>query len=561
MSAPVLNFSAQEARTAVIYCRVSTVRQADDELPIQSQRQRCEDKARALGATVLRVYADEGLSGQSDSRPAFQQAILYCETHAPTYFVTWSTSRFARNRLDAQLYKRRLGKAGVVLVYAGMEIDRDSQGGWLTEGVLELFDEFASKQIAADTRRSMIKAAQGGYWCGGVPPYGYRSVPAPDDSKRRRLAILPTEEAIARRIFALRAQGHGARDIAMTLNNEGNLNRRHRWNKTSVLALLRNPAMLGHVVFGRVVRVDGERCRAKPEDWIVVPAHPPIIDQSSWALVQQMLDRDAANALTDPSRAHGSPHSTYLFTGLLRCGRCGASLQIETAKGRSRRYAYYNCRAAQRGGDCVTRRLPARALDAWLFDVICADVLTPANLRDVAGELRALAGRWHRDRTERRRSADAQRQELARRNGKLYEVLEEMGRDTPNLGDLTLRLRENNARIRELEAQIERIDAEEPPRCDVRETELSALAECLVGLLRQEYNAAKTRALFSDFVARIQIESASVTIEYHPDRMIRAIPTASCRRVPSKPNWLPDRTLLGTRILTRALPERMVARA
>lgn len=34
-------------KTAVIYCRVSTARQADEELPIQSQQQRCEDKARS----------------------------------------------------------------------------------------------------------------------------------------------------------------------------------------------------------------------------------------------------------------------------------------------------------------------------------------------------------------------------------------------------------------------------------------------------------------------------------------------------------------------------------
>ncbi|HAS51559.1 MAG TPA: hypothetical protein DCS21_07375, partial [Gammaproteobacteria bacterium] len=168
-------------KTAVIYCRVSTVRQADEELPLQSQQQRCEDKARNLDATVLRVYADEGLSGQSDSRPAFQQAILYCETHSPTYLITWSTSRFARNRLDAQLYKRRLSKAGTTLVYAAMDIDRETDGGWLTEGILELFDEFTSKQISADTRRSMIKAAQCGYWCGGHPPFGYQSVPATDD--------------------------------------------------------------------------------------------------------------------------------------------------------------------------------------------------------------------------------------------------------------------------------------------------------------------------------------------------------------------------------------------
>lgn len=553
MSAPNQKFSDQN-HTAVIYCRVSTVRQADDELPIQSQRQRCEDKARALGATVLRVYADEGISGQSDSRPAFQQAILFCETHSPTYFITWSTSRFSRNRLDAQLYKRRLAKVNVALIYAGMEIDRDSDGGWLTEGIMELFDEYASKQVAADTRRSMIRAAQQGYRCGGVPPFGYQAVPAPDDPKRRRLAILPAEALVVRRMFDLRANGHGARSIAMELNRDGYLNRTHRWNKTSVLALLRNQAVLGHIVFGRVVRADGERYRARPDDWIVVPAHPAIVERDVWDLVQQSLDRDAANT---QSGSHGSPHSTYLFTGLLRCGRCGSSLQIETAKGRSRRYGYYNCRAAQRGGACASRRLPARALDSWLFEVICAEVLTPANLRGVASDLQAMAGRWHQDRADRRRALETQRQDIVRRNGNLYEVLEEMGRDTPNLSDLSQRLRQNNERLRDLDAQIERIDAEEPPRCDPDEPDLESMAECMVRLLRQEYNIVRTRTLFAEFIGEIRIESNVAMIEYNPCRLIRAIP----RPVPSKRDWLPGRPLLGTRIVACPLPDRMVVPA
>lgn len=506
-----------------------------------------------MGATVLKVYADEGLSGQSDSRPAFQQAILYCEAQGPTYLITWSTSRFARNRLDAQLYKRRLTRAGVTLVYAGMEIDRDSDGGWLTEGIMELFDEYASKQVAADTRRSMIRAAQQGYRCGGIAPFGYVAVPAPDDPKRRRLAVHPDEAAIARRLFDLRAQGLGARQIAMTLNGEGCWNRVHRWNKTSVLALLRNQALLGNIVFGRVVNVGGERYRAKPEDWIVIPAHPPVIDRPVWDLVQQMLDHDAAN--TRPGGERGSPHSTYLFTGMLRCGRCGSSLQIETAKGRHRRYAYYNCRTAQRRGDCVTRRLPARDLDAWLFEAICNDVLTPANLRGVAGELRGLAGRWQQDREDRRRALEQQRAAIARRNSRLYEVLEELGRNAPNLADLAGRLRENNAALKELESRMAQLAAEEPPRCDLPESDLATLAECLVELLRQEYNMTRTRALFADFVEKIRIESTRVTIEYNPMRLIRAIP----RPVPSERHWLPDPTLLGTRTVVRDLPERWAA--
>ena len=527
-------------KTAVIYCRVSTARQAEEELPIQSQQQRCEDKARALDATVLRVYSDEGLSGQSGDRPAFQQAILYCETHNPTYFVTWSTSRFARNRLDAQLYKRRLSQSSVTLVYAGMEIDRDTDGGWLTEGILELFDEFTSKQIAADTRRSMIKAAQGGYWCGGHPPFGYRSVPAVDDPRRRRLDILPDEAMIVQRMFALRAQGVGAKPLAMALNQDGHLNRRRPWNKTSVLALLRNPAMIGQLVFGRMVRIDGERRRVAPENWINVPSHLPIIDRALWDTVQRLLDVEAVNTQPALEAVHpGSPRSTYLFTGLLRCGVCGASLQIETAKGRSERYSYYNCRNAQRKGDCPPRRIPARALDHWLLEIVCADLFTPYHLRQTIQDMQEMAGRWHHERAERRKAVESRWQDLKRRNSKLYDVLEELGRDAPHLGDLAQRLRENNTQMKTLERQLIEIDGETPPQMEVADEDLQAVAQQLVATLRNGYNPAQTRALFAEFIEKIVVESASVRIEYDSHRLIGTLTDVSGTTVHSQACWLP----------------------
>ena len=159
-------------KTAIIYARVSTTRQAEEELPIQGQVEQCINKASALGADVVREFVDEGISGRSDARPAFQDAIAYAETLTPDYFICWSTSRFSRNKLDAALYKLRLGKAGVHIVYVSLNIDRDSDAGWMTEGVLELFDEFSSRQVAADTMRSMVKNARDGYRNGGRPPFG-----------------------------------------------------------------------------------------------------------------------------------------------------------------------------------------------------------------------------------------------------------------------------------------------------------------------------------------------------------------------------------------------------
>lgn len=365
-------------KTAVIYARVSTKRQFDEELPLQSQLEHCRKKAAELGAEVLNEYTDDGVSGRSaELRHAFQSAIAFCEMAAVDYFVCWSSSRFARSVVDAGIYKLRLAKVGTELVYTSMSIDRKTDSGWLTETVLEAFNEFTSRQTASDTIRSMVKNARAGYWNGGVPPYGYRPAADLDNPKRKRLQPVPSEASTVRQIFQRRADGWGARSIAIWLNDRGYNNRGRSWNKGTVGALLRNEAVIGHVVFGRKER--GGRRTTPRNEWIIVPSHEPIIDLAVFECVQRQMDELTNN--------QSSPKSEHVFTGLLRCGHCGSALQIETATGRSQTYSYYGCRRRRNYGDCGMRAVPSDRLDQFLVDHICSAILTPDNLAQVVTDL------------------------------------------------------------------------------------------------------------------------------------------------------------------------------
>ncbi|HRY15465.1 MAG: hypothetical protein KDJ31_00250 [Candidatus Competibacteraceae bacterium] len=94
-------------------------------------------------------------------------------------------------------------------------------------------------------------------------------------------------------------------------------------------------------------------------------------------------------------------------------------------------------------------------------------------------------------------------QDVKRRNSKLYEVLEEFGRDAPHLGDLAQRLRENHAQIKKLETKLREIDAEEPPTLEVEDDDLLEMAALLVEALKTRYNPAQTRALLADFIQQM----------------------------------------------------------
>lgn len=232
---------------AVIYARVSTSRQADDGLPVESQIDQCRAKALALGASVLEVFRDDGISGRTSQRPAFLAAMDYCELNRVDYFVCWSSSRFARNHIDAALNKRVLEKSGTKLLFVSQDFG-ESDEAWMIESIVAIMDEQYSRSIAKDTRRSMAKNAADGFWNGGNVPFGYQAVPV---GKRRQLAPVESEAIVVRNIFRWCIDGLGQKEIAMRLNDSGVKRRGKGWDKASVASVLRSRAVLGMLEIGR----------------------------------------------------------------------------------------------------------------------------------------------------------------------------------------------------------------------------------------------------------------------------------------------------------------------
>lgn len=120
-------------KRAVIYARVSTERQADEGLSVESQIEACRRKANELDAAVVAVYRDDGISGTTDARPGFRAAINDSALGGVDFLLCWSSSRFARDQHDAIRYKRDLAARGTKLVYASQALDLDTDGGWRPE--------------------------------------------------------------------------------------------------------------------------------------------------------------------------------------------------------------------------------------------------------------------------------------------------------------------------------------------------------------------------------------------------------------------------------------------
>lgn len=501
-------------KKAVFYARVSSRQQVEEEVSLPAQLAGGERHATALGAKVVRSFVDEGRSAFKESnRPEFEAAIEYATLHEVDYFITWSSARFARNKFEAHKFKRDLERAGVRLEYVSVKIDLATDEGWLHDSFMEVFDEWRSRDTSKDTRRSLLHNARQGYYCGGPPPFGFRSVPAPDNPKRRKLVPFDEEAVRVREVFDLRKAGVGGTSIASRYNALGVRYRGKAWRQKTVLELLRNPAVIGQTIFNRK---DPRTKRPRPAaEWIVLQTHEPIIDVATWHEVQAMID-----AIAETKEARGYAASTHPFTGLLRCGTCGGTLTVETASGNGGRYSYYGCHRGKSDGTCVVGRIPAPPLDEFLTSVIFDRLLDRAALQTMATDLVESCDSWHAEHRARRQGLAGQLQRVQSRNVKLYEVLEELGRDAPNLGDLAARLRTNNAEVKALEQQIAELDDEQPPVVGLEGIDLDELGAEIRSLFTESASIDRLRAFYRSIIRGITIRDGLAEIEYYPEQVI-----------------------------------------
>ena len=111
---------------AVIYARYSSHNQREESIEVQLRE--CHEFAERNGMLVIGEYCDRALTGKTDKRPDFQRMIRDSAKGKFQVVITYKVNRFARNRYDAAMYKARLKKNGVRVVYAKETIPDGPEG-------------------------------------------------------------------------------------------------------------------------------------------------------------------------------------------------------------------------------------------------------------------------------------------------------------------------------------------------------------------------------------------------------------------------------------------------
>lgn len=146
----------QTTPSAVIYCRVSTARQASQGVSLEAQEALCRAHAERLGLPVVAVHADPGVSGKDglDERPGLRAVIETVKANPGACVIVYSVSRLARRqRLLWNLLDNREGY-GLPITSVTESFDTTTPAGRAMLGMLATF-----AQLEADMCSERVKDA------------------------------------------------------------------------------------------------------------------------------------------------------------------------------------------------------------------------------------------------------------------------------------------------------------------------------------------------------------------------------------------------------------------
>jgi site-specific DNA recombinase len=409
-----------------LYARVSTTRQADNDLSIPDQLRQLSEWGKANGHLVVHEYVEPGASATDDKRPVFQQMIADAMTKPPAFeaIIIHSLSRFFRDGIEFGVYERKLAKNGVKVISI-TQLTSDDASGEMMRRIINLFDEHQSKENSKHTSRAMKENARQGFFNGSRPPFGYKAV-ATDTSgsrgrKKKRLEIDETEAGIVRMVYELYQHGHqgcvwGCKEIAKHLTSKELLMRGKPWGIQKIHKLLSDTLYMGEYHFNVI---DSKAAKKRsPEEWVRTSI-PAIIDAATFEQVR--AKRESRSPEKSPPRITSSP---TLLTGLLKCGVCGGSLTLVT--GKSGRYKYYKCTSRQNKGNhaCTSGNLPMERLDQLILSQLADKVFAPDRLQLMMTALRKRIKAAKDTQQERINQLNRQLKQTEERQHRLLDAIE-----------------------------------------------------------------------------------------------------------------------------------------
>jgi len=407
-----------------------------------------------------------------------------------SYLIVESLDRLSRQRVeDAFDLLRRIVSAGIVVatldngqIYRSDSFDSMTSLLIALTSMMRAHEESKrkSERVAAAWQQKKLKAAD--------KVVVTRRIPSWLSYKNGVIEADPHRAAVVRRIFELTRDGYGAYSIARQLNAEGFAawSSRHRavWRESFIKKMLTGRTVLGEYQPHRLHYENGRASRV-PDGDPIVGYYPAVIDEELYREAKAAM---AARRVT--GRGRKGREFANVFTGLLRCGLCGAGM-IFIDKGSSPKGGrYLQCSVAHAK---AKRKCGARA---WRYSLMEAALLAAMDELDfsyiLAGRSKEAAREELADELERARD------EIALHQSRVKRQEEAIASSARSVASLLPRLEEDREKLQGAvsrhEALIEKIAELDSLDPEARKARLQELMDAIAS---PQSSAVETRRTLS----------------------------------------------------------------
>lgn len=316
------------ATPAVIYCRVSSERQAKEGDGVRSQEQRCRSYTQMMGYDLVRVFTDDGISGALIDRPGIQELLSFLRAQpVETIVVVDDISRIARDVMAHFQLKAAIRAAGGRVESPSFTFG-ESASDELLETIMAATAQYGRKGNREQVLNRMRSRLELGYWTFPAP-IGYRYEKHPLHKK----ILVPTQEA--RTIL-----GPALEDFALgrlqTLRELGMHLQDHGFFKDVRLASL---STLEHRMTRLMDLLPLHAGQLEYKPWNIerrAAQHEAILSPLGLARIEERLYSKARPIGVERADAE----SQLPLRGFLCCAGCGRPLTGSLARGK---YARYHC--------------------------------------------------------------------------------------------------------------------------------------------------------------------------------------------------------------------------
>ena len=273
------------AKKTASYIRVSTEEQAKEGFSLESQEEKCCLQARLKELPTPEVYADPGISGAEDVRPAYQRLLKDIQAGRVSHVIVWRLDRLTRRLKELLEFVDLIREHGVHFISLSESIDTDSPGGRLFIKIMGSFNEYFLELQSENTRAGLQKRTKEGKWSTVAPTGG---------AIRDGRLVWTAEAANVAKAFEMASNDATLREISRVTGI----------NVTTLIGVLHNPVYIGKVRTKYGI-FDGE--------------HEALVSVALFEQVQQVKK---------PPEKKWTRRAKHPLSGFVRCGKCGRAMSI-----------------------------------------------------------------------------------------------------------------------------------------------------------------------------------------------------------------------------------------